>query len=1144
METRIILLKILPFILFLMLGYFSAESQTGYLRDTLQATDSTLLLPASVLHPSLVTVYKPDGRKLTDSTDYLLKYPEVILLLHPQDFGDTFIVRRQILSPILTRPFTWIDTLEVKSDYLTRSIPTGLENETSFPTWSDISYSGHFGRGLTIGNVQNATLSSNFDLQLQGTLPHGIEVTGTLSDNSIPIQPEGNSQRLQEFDKVFIRLRKDNAELIAGDHEIYHPDNHFMKYYKKTRGVAGSVRSETDGGWIQESSANYSVSKGKFKRISLEAEEGNQGPYRLSETGNNLFVVVLAGTERVYLDGELLQRGQLNDYTIDYNLGEITFTPQRYISATSRIVIEYEFAEQNYLRSLFTGNTRWEKNNWSLGLMVYSEQDSKNAYQNNLLTPENEAILAEAGREVENLQGSSVVAWEDGYEEGVVLYQMIDTLGYEKVLKLVKKPRNTPLYTATFSYVGEGNGDYRPDESFTNGEVFHWVAPDPDGQSNGNYAPVTRLQAPESQQMFGFNFQKEWDPQTRIFSDWALTRENVNRFSRAPESHTTGWAQRSGFSWGNTPDTIRHRAWQISGEWEWTRSDFQPVSPYRPVEFQRDWNYRQEDGFTGDEQLYTLAAQYQDGGFDGQYTFRRLTSENRFSGNMHDLAVQWVGKKWKARIKESLLSSRAVENEAVFSRPEIQISLFPGTGQETEWGGGYEGEYNADRHHLTDTLTPAAIRFDKFYTFFKWQDYGQITFSSRTDYLTEEEKFLRAFRSDDIRLNSRLSGERNSIEWIGTLRHLKVMDDRSPVEDRQRGWNLLGQLLFSSQWFNSGWTNNGELSLANGKEPQRQFQYIRVETGKGQYKHVDLNGDSIQQLNEFFPAVFPDERQYIRVSTLENTLISTFNYSFKWAANIRLSKWTEHRFWSKWAAENSLLIDNKQLREDRIHLWNIPDSALISSRRNALINLYYNRRGQKFQEHLGYWVRRQKDFLNSGSEGYGTREWFSKSTVLYSGSSQSLWEVRHTLTEQKAETFSEKNFRIRSWDLSHKFRWLPRSTWQLEYKTAFFRGRQTTGEVKASSWSHEFSGQFRPGTDWTIQSSVDLTRIKYEDTAGNPALEQVILEGLQAGQNYIWELNVQRRLPNDLVISLRYNGRKSGLRGVVHQGSVQANLLF
>lgn len=1151
METRIGVLIGWAVLCLLVLWAGKATGQSWPGGDTIRSIGPNLLLPRPVIHPSLINVQTMEGEMLTDSMDYRLRDSVTVRLLRPALYDHYFIIHEKMLSPLLAAPATWIDTQLVKSDYLIESLPMALESEAAFPAWSNISYSGHFGRGINIGNNQNTTLNSNFDLQLQGTLPHGIEVVGSLSDNSIPIQPEGNSQRLQEFDKVFIQLRKGGASLIAGDHEIRSPDNHFMRYYKKTKGVFASLQSGNVSGWSQQSSVNYSVSKGQFKRATIPAEEGNQGPYRVSQTGNNLFVVILAGTERVYIDGQLQQRGELNDYTIDYNLGEITFTPRTYISATSRIVVEYEFAEQNYLRSLLAGHSTWEKNNWQLGLHLYSEQDGKNGYQNNVLTPENEAILAEAGDHTDNLTGSSVVPWQGGYEEGVVLYQFIDTMGYTNVLRHVKEPVDAPLYTASFTFAGEGNGDYIPQGNFTNGDVFQWVAPNPDGSHNGSYAPTTQLQAPQQQQMFGFNVRKSWGPnqENTIYSEWSLTNEDLNRFSSADEADNTGWAQNSGFSWGLNLDTARQQYFRIDGNLEWRKSTFRPISNYRPVEFNRDWNYETEgdvegEGEAADERIYHLSTEYRDRNFNAGYSYRNFQAVRQFSGQRHEISAGWTPGNFDFEVYESLTESETPLRSSVFSRPSATLAWKSPKDGGLTISTGYQGELNRVRDRQTDTLSPLSMRFDKVFARLHWRENHAITLSSRMDYQPGSDLLLRSFRTDDLQMETGVSGDKGFVRWIATFRHLKTIRDFEVITDEQKGWNILGQVLFAQKWLDDGWTNQGELALSNGKEPRRQFQYIKVETGNGQYKYVDVNQDSIQQLNEFFPAIYPDEKNYIRVSTIENRLISTFNYNLKWSWNIDVSKWTKHDFWSKWSTENSFHIENKQQRTGKLRIWNIPDTALVSSRQNVLTNLYFNRNGKVFQEHLGYWVRKQKNFLHTGFETYDTKEYFSKSTILFSSRINSLVEVKWRRVHQAATSFAERNFDLRFLEVSHKLRWMLHQTMQLEYETGYSRGRDTDELHKASIWTNQLSWQFRPNLKWSSRTSLDYSRVSYASTEQNLSLEQVMLEGLRPGHNLLWETNIQRRLPNNLVITFRYHGRKTGDSSVVHTGSVQANLLF
>src|SRR5690606_2509043 len=109
----------------------------------------------------------------------------------------------------------------------------------------------------------------------------------------------------------------------------------------------------------------------------LPTTERNQGPYRLQGNNNERFIIVLAGTEKVFYNGVLLVRGYDYAYVIDYDRAGITFSPSRVITRDARVMVEFEYTDISYLRSLYATQSSFKSKKWNVNLNIYSEQDSK-----------------------------------------------------------------------------------------------------------------------------------------------------------------------------------------------------------------------------------------------------------------------------------------------------------------------------------------------------------------------------------------------------------------------------------------------------------------------------------------------------------------------------------------------------------------------------------------------------------------------------------------------------------------------------------------------------------------------------------------------------------------------------------------------
>ncbi len=1121
---------------------YGQDMTTPYKNRKILATQDTIKLDSVSINKAFFKLQDADGADI-DTSFYKVDFRKSTLVFRNGFTSqDTLTVRYLSYPEYLTKKYSIYDQSRVVSnDAGTQNLYKVTRNPLStYKPFDGLTTSGSITRGITVGNNQNAVVNSNLDLQITGKISDRVSLRASIQDTNIPLQEGGYSQKLDEFDQIFIELFTDKWAIRAGDLFLENRQSRFLNFNKKVQGLSTAF---TFGGEDNKTSvfAAAALVRGQYAKSTFTGQEGNQGPYKLRGPNEELYVLVISGSERVFVNGILLERGENNDYIIDYNAGEIIFTSLFPITSEMRINVEYQYSERSYTRFVTYGGVTHETEKWSIGGFVYSENDVKNQQLQQNLSAEQAAILKEAGDDTAKMIAPS--AFVDSYSENKILYKKVIVNGVEAFE--YSNVSTDELYNVRFSLVGNNLGNYILANAAAVGRIYQYIAPI-DGIPQGNYEPIIRLTPPSKIQIATVLGKYNPSEKTVIDFEAGISNNDLNLFSPVDDGNNTGVAGKL-----NAKQRLYTGSWELDAfaNYQFIQKDFRTIERLFNIEFSRDWNLTNIVTTDGN-QSYLIAGTTFRLPQKGQinYQIEKLDFSNVFSGNRHVVDGRLTFNKLLVQDRGSILQSDSDYSTSTFVRNEALAKYHFGK----NWVGGTSRiEDNQEKLKPTQQFTALSQRFSEFGAFVGRGDstkvYVELGYLQRANDSLVNGLLQKVNTSRSYYLKSRLlQTEKSDLSLFVNYRNLKFEDPAFKSEP-----SLNSRLLYNDRYWDQLVQVNTAYENTSGTIAQQEFTYLEVEPGQGTYTWNDYNGNGIQELQEFEIAPFPDMATFVRVFLPNQVFIRTHQNKFSQSVTLNPGQWQNaggfKKFLSYFYNQASFLMDRKIERDTNnfdLNPFSTSDKNLLGLSSGIRNSLFYNRGKQDHSVTYTYLKNRARTLLTAGSQENSN----SSHQLQYAHLVQKTWLfgfLGQTIKSASAsENYGSKNFRIDGFGLAPKISYIfsRNASWDVFYE--YRKKENQIGDM-------ENLNQQRLGTSFSYASEKQFTAngefsLYKNDFTGNelsPAAYQM-LEGLQAGQNLTWRLLLQKNLTQFLDINVSYQGRKSETSQAIHTGSVQLRAYF
>lgn len=853
-----------------------------------------------------------------------------------------------------------------------------------------------------------------------------------------------------------------------------------------------------------------------------------------------MYILIVSGSERVFVNGIQLERGEDKDYIIDYNAGEIKFNTTYPITSNMRISVEYQYTDRSYTRFIGYGGVRYQHKGLDVSLSVYSENDAKNQPLQQNLSEEQIEILKQAGNNPEDMQAPSAI--EDTYSENKILYRKEIRDGKE--IYIFSNDSEQTLYQVKFTYVGANQGDYILSQENSIARIYEYISPQ-NGILQGDYEPTIRLIAPEKLQVVQAQLVYKPKEDTHIFSEFALSNYDQNLYSNIDNENNIGYAGKLG---------LQHKIWQSKdsiaviaySDIDYLHRDFQSVENIYHSEFNRDWNLQNPQGTQ--HYLKSGLALITPKRGRTSYEFQQLGYQNSFQGSRHILESNLRFSSIRTTTRASYMQSKGDSLESKFTRAYHHTAY----GFRKAWiGGKISLEDNQQRNSSTDSLSGLSHRYKAAELFTGIGDssavYAQIGYRYQTNDSVQKNQMQRTQHSHTYYLQSQLIQTDNTqLNIYANYRNIKHKNEALPDES-----TFNSRIQYQQSLFQNAIILNTSIESNSGLLAQQEYTYIKVEPGQGIYKWVDYNGNGIQELDEFEVAEFPDEAEYLRVLLPNQHFVQVNENKFSQLLSLQPRQWREKEgvlgVLGKFHNQTSYLIDRKVEKDGRrpnLNPFKDGGEAQIGLNLNFRNSLYFNRGLQRYTTGYTY-----MDVASENLQAFGLQKNRLQShQLLFQHKIQEQWVLHSKLITSKnkasSSNFNSRNYLLENQEAEPRISYLPGLNASIDLFYRYAEKENQLGEQEKLT-QHKFGLSFTYNNrqKHSIYGEVNYINNTFIGDSMSPVAYQM-LEALQPGTNFTWTARIQKKLTDYLDLNFDYQGRKSDNTRVIHTGSVQLKAYF